>query len=1033
MRLFTASARIGLAVLASLIAATQADGFQSWSRLDAIPDSVVAGEPCIRPERFAAFKLDQNALAHALSNVAREFVQDGRAAARISIPMPDGSLAAFDVVESPVMPDDLAARFPDIRTFRGRGVDDSTLNLRFDVTPWGFHGSILSSHGEIYIDPYTLRDSEHYTSYYTRDHALSKRPFVCMTPHADNVPTTRDLQPGRSGAQLRTYRLACSMTGEATTTFSQQQGRASNVADGLAAVVTIINRANQILESEVAVRAVLISNNDQLIFTNPATDPFTNPDSADAVNTSHSNYLNTNIGFANFDYAHVIHTGSDFGSAGAIGTACSPTNKGLGMSSASPVPLDNLAVKLVCHEMGHQFGANHSYNSCFGGQSGPQQYAIEPGSGSTIMGYNGICSASENLQVFVDAMYNSGAYDQIIAYTTTGIGSGCPVVTQTGNTPPGIDAGADYIIPKSTPFTLTAIGADADGDPLTYSWEDRAVGPSLNPTSADNGISPIVRVRPPTTSPSRTVPPIANILNGGTVVGERLPTQARSSWTWRATARDSRGAGGGVATDDIILTVSSTAGPFVVTAPATGVTVSGQVGVSWNVAGTNLPPISTSNVRILFSSDGGLTFPTVVAESVPNTGSANVLLPNVSTTQARIKVEAVGNVYFAISPGNFTTQFVPANVTLIPGGAIGVVDVAGNCNRNGFVDPGENGVALTIPVSNAGSVVGTSMVGTLSSLTPGVEVTQATAAFGDLPFGGNSSNANPFRIKVADSHPCVEPIVLRLTMAHAAGSSSLDVSVPTSFVSEPISFNYPGSRQGIPNPGARELTIPVSGVSGPVHDVNFSILGSACSEAVGSATVGLVHTAVNQLKISVRNPAGTSVVVWDRNGGNTPRIPADLAQPEIEPPHGDNLCNTVFSDAATTSVTTLIATNAPYTGTWRPIAPLSAFLGSAPNGNWVARFEDLVAGEGGSVLACRVTLRTRVCATPRCVSDQDDGSGTGTPDGAVTIDDLLFFLVKFEEGNAMADVDDGTGTGSPDGAVTIDDLLFDLARFEAGC
>ena len=136
-------------------------------------------------------------------------------------------------------------------------------------------------------------------------------------------------------------------------------------------------------QAEVAVRAVLISNNDQLIFTNAATDPFTAPGDATTTNSNHSAYLTTSIGFANFDYAHVIHTGGDFGNAGAIGTACSPTDKGLGMSSANPVPIDNLAVKLVCHEMGHQFGANHSYNSCFGGQSGPQQYALEPGSGST--------------------------------------------------------------------------------------------------------------------------------------------------------------------------------------------------------------------------------------------------------------------------------------------------------------------------------------------------------------------------------------------------------------------------------------------------------------------------------------------------------------------------------------------------------------------------------------------------------------------------------------------------------------------------
>lgn len=1020
-------ALLAFGLVASLSSTARAQ--QAWTHLGRMPASVEAGEACVRPEQFAAFRMDRPALEALLATAPREFANDGRPPLRLSIPMPDGSLARFDVVATLVMPDELAARFPTIRTFRGQGVDRRELNLCFDLTPGGFHASILSpagedGGGEIYVDPYTLREDAYYASYYTKDHAASHRPFVCETPGSDG-PVLRSLQPGRSGSELRMYRLACSLTGEATTTFSAQQGHAPNVTDGMAALVTILNRVNQILETEVAVRAVLIANNDQLIFTSPSTDPFMNTGNSVVMNSDHSAYLVSHIGFSNFDYAHVITTGTDFGNAGAIGTACDATNKGLGSSSANPVPLDNLAVKLVCHEMGHQFGANHSFNSCNGQQSPTGPYAIEPGSGSTLMSYNGICSPAENLQPFVDAMYNSGAYDQIIAYTTTGVGSGCPVVTATGNTPPGVDAGADYVIPKGTPFTLTAQGADADGDPLTYSWEDRSQGPPQVPP-ADNGVSPIVRVRLMTTSPSRTIPRLTDILAGTAAVGERLPGSGRSSWIFRATARDSRSGGGGVATDEIVLTVNANSGPFRVTSPAAGSSVSGFATIAWDVAGTNVAPVSASQVRILFSSDGGLTFPTVLAGAVPNTGSASVPLPNISTTQARVKVEAVGNVFFAISPGNFTTRFVPAGVVLASGGAVVVVDQAGNCNRNGFVDPGETGVALTIPVTNQGSTVGTNMVGTLTSLTPGVEVLKGTSAYGDLPYAGTSVNASAFLVKVAASHPCGSPIGLHLSMAYAGGTGGVDASVPTSFASEPVTFNYPGGRQLIPNPGFRELTIPVSGLSGPIFDVVFGITGSACTDTPGSPTVGLVHTAVNQLAIMLRDPSGTSVLLWNRNGGNLAAIPPN-------PARGDNLCNTFFSDASSISVSSLVATDGPYTGTYRPVESLSAFAGLNANGNWVARIEDQIAGEGGSVLGCAVKVRTKVCAPARCFADQDDGSGTGHPDGAVTIDDLLFFLGGFEGGNAMVDLDDGSGAGRPDGAVTIDDLLYFLGAFENGC
>lgn len=71
--------------------------------------------------------------------------------------------------------------------------------------------------------------------------------------------------------------------------------------------------------------------------------------------------------------------------------------------------------------------------------------------------------------------------------------------------------------------------------------------------------------------------------------------------------------------------------------------------------------------------------------------------------------------------------------------------------------------------------------------------------------------------------------------------------------------------------------------------------------------------------------------------------------------------------------------------------------------------------------------------TPLCIADVDDGTSTGTRDGGVTVDDLLYYLFVFEAGATSADVDDGTSTGTPDGGVTIDDLLYFLLRFELGC
>jgi hypothetical protein len=270
------------------------------------------------------------------------------------------------------------------------------------------------------------------------------------------------------------------------------------------------------------------------------------------------------------------------------------------------------------------------------------------------MAYAGICG-SDNLQPNSDAMFHSISLQEMASFVAGGSGSICDQSTPTGNSVPTADAGQNYTIPRSTPFELTAVATDVDGDTITYSWEQRDLGAATTLAAPDNGTSPIERTWPPTTNPVRTIPRLSNLLTNTVPLGEKLPT-ANRTMDWRLVVRDNRAGGGGVATDDMIVTVTTTSGPFAVTFPNTAVTLSGSEVITWNVANTTASPVNAAAVDILLSTDGGLTFPTALAEGVPNDGSELVVLPDTPTTTARIKVKGKGNIFFDLSNTNFTIQ-----------------------------------------------------------------------------------------------------------------------------------------------------------------------------------------------------------------------------------------------------------------------------------------------------------------------------------------------------------------------------------------
>jgi hypothetical protein len=644
-------------------AATPAD--KIWQPLSAIPAARNGLVTYLDLDAYAPFSINSTLLKSTLSKAPMEFTNAARTRPLVmSLPTPAGTLARFAIQDAPVMAPDLAARFPQIKTYRGQGIDDPSATVRLDYTPLGFHAQVLSPNGAFYIDPYWHLDQSTYVSYRRTDANRATDPWMCLTgdPAHDHSGDTMETEPPIAnlvnGSELKTYDLAVAATGEYTTFWG------GTVTAGLSAIVTAVNRVTGVYEKELAVRLVLVGNNSDIVYTNSATDPYTN-DNGFFMLGENQTTIDLEIGPSNYDIGHVFSTGG--GGVATLGVVGVNGTKARGVTGLPTPSGDLFYIDYVAHEMGHQFGAAHTFNgvqsSCAGGNRTASS-AYEPGSGSTIMAYAGICG-SDNLQFSSDPYFHWRSQQQIISYVSGGSGLGAATVTSTGNTPPTVNGGADYTIPARTPFMLTATGSDLDGDGLTYVWEEADLGPAISLSTPDNGTSPLFRSFSPSASPSRTFRKLSELIaNISPNNGEQFPLTNRFL-NFRVTARDNRAVGGGIADDPVILTVVNTGAPFAVTFPNTSMTLNGgsSIDVSWNVSGTSSGAINLANVKILLSTNGGATFDTVLLASTPNDGSEPVTLPNINTTTARIKVEAVGNVFFDFSNVSFTI-----NQTVTPNG-----------------------------------------------------------------------------------------------------------------------------------------------------------------------------------------------------------------------------------------------------------------------------------------------------------------------------------------------------------------------------
>ncbi len=616
-------------------------------------------------------QLDVPAIQNLGKTAPKEFGNTQTATTVIDLPLPDGSFQQFKIWESPLMEPELAAKFPDIKTYILKGIDDPFASGRMSVSPDEF-GAFFTSHQfgqEVYIRKALKNSASIYLSYWGKHDPSLQKPFNCLwesstTPSDHAHDENRMAGPNETGDVLRVFRLAMTIPGKLS-----EENNWTTKAQAMAAVVAFLGQLNTIYERDLSVRFVLPAKEDNIIFLSSATDPFTALGGGESAN---ENIIVTNqlIGQEGFDVGLIFVTG-----------ACCAAGKPTICSEYKAVNFSAFySLRVTAHEIGHQFDADHTWTSCGpdnNGQFGTNEY----GAGTTIMSYAGGCGV-DNILPIGDENY-FGVYSQIqmtnhinnqTCYTMLGTGNHIPLSS--------VPAGGFYI-PISTPFELVGTGSDADGDNLSYSWEQvnirnidftsSTISVQIPPTPADGNV-PIARIFNPSNSPRRTIPQLSDILSNTSSVYERLPTYSRNI-KYRMYVRDNHPGAGGTTHEEVSFEVDGTAGPFLVTAPNT--CVSWQSGstqtVTWDVANTTNNNVNCQNVKISLSLDGGYNYVHILEANTPNDGTQTITLPTgICSNKSRIKIEAVGNIFFDVCNVDFSvestaTPIVKANALQLDG------------------------------------------------------------------------------------------------------------------------------------------------------------------------------------------------------------------------------------------------------------------------------------------------------------------------------------------------------------------------------
>lgn len=618
------------------------------------------------PHTYQLFEVNLTELTNKLINAPDDITSDSSTTS-VNFPDGNGNISNFEIFKSQMLEPELTAQHPNIHNFTGINRKDPSNVIKISITPaFGMH--IMGYDGKgttYYIDTYTT-DFQTYIFYKRSNIENSNSSFNCLVEDNENTHQNEIASENQilsTDSKFRQYRFAMACTTEyAAFHVNQAPNSVPQTTEAqkkdivIAAMNVTINRLNSIYERDLSIRFVLVANNRNIVFIN--SDNFSNNNAFQLIDQSQT-VITQIIGTNNFDIGHTVSTG---GGGLASPSPCDGSSKASGITGSFQPVGDPYDIDYVAHEVGHQFWANHSYNnSCSGNRN--SETAVEPGSGSTIMAYAGICSP--NIQSNSDAYFHQRSIQEISEFLQSGWNN-CATLLSTANPSPTITStSGNRTIPYGTPFILTTNATDTNNpNSLTYTWEQMNNNISTQPPLASSTTGPNFRSLSPTSNPSRSFPSTATVLEGTdnnngivSTTWERLPTVARTM-RFATTVRDNNGNNGGQTKSAEVNITFANVGPFVITYPNNITTTTEpnwsagqQKTITWNVAGTTANGINTSQVNILMSQDNGQTYPYVLAANTPNDGSQTITVPTLTdaTLPARIKIEAVGNIFYTVS------------------------------------------------------------------------------------------------------------------------------------------------------------------------------------------------------------------------------------------------------------------------------------------------------------------------------------------------------------------------------------------------
>ncbi|WP_179316255.1 zinc-dependent metalloprotease [Winogradskyella undariae] len=617
------------------------------------------------PDTYTVYGLNIDDLFAKIESAPNRTLSDNTNGIVVSFPSLDGLYEDYEIFDAPVLSEELQIELSDVRSFVGTSLKNKGKTIRFSISLFGLKAIIFDSDNSVqYIDSLT-KDRKFYIAYSKSDIPLSESQISCLTEDSqDQISSSLDeginsAARNANDGKLRNFRLALSCTQEYATYHVNQAGL-NTASDAikknaiLAVMNDVMTRVNAVYERELAVTMTIVDNNRNVIF---ITDSFlTNDDISELINESQF-YIDAFIGEP-YDIGHMLST-----SGSGLAQLFSPctNNKARAVSSSLSGPPTGYGFEsTLMHEMGHQYGAYHTYNSntCAGPSTSSTAY--EPGGGTTIMSYAGICGSTSNIQSQADLYFHQASLTEMWSNINFG-NSTCAEQLSIANSSPTSNAGNDYTIPFRTPYKLVGSATDdKDVDFLTYCWEEYDLGVTSAAPSDFTADGPVVRSYSPSANNVRYIPRLEDYVGNVNTSSdwERLMLVERDL-NFRLTVRDNDIQGGQTSVDEMNISLTNSAGPFVVTSQNTFNTVyvgNSSQEVAWNVALTNTGVVNTQNVNILLSTDGGLTFDTVLLSNTPNDGSEMVTLPNIDASSCRIMVEAVGNIFYNINRRDFEIE-----------------------------------------------------------------------------------------------------------------------------------------------------------------------------------------------------------------------------------------------------------------------------------------------------------------------------------------------------------------------------------------